>query len=526
MLAALSGSLRADVAPGLEASLLTGYIAHINGQIDQLAAVHREVERFNRLLLAYRPGATATPRFGHPVSREQMRFFEENGERLREQMGALTQSEGSAFVAQFDQMQQLWNRMIHACRDLESLTKSSAGFDAARSGACYEQIRALAVLFEDYTTLKARLYFAMKHPSGQQGGAGSAAYEEAVSALTALVSSGESLYQVARSGQDLARAQSRLRTEIGKAETTYERLRLPITREQAAGAAMMAAYFGVLVQAQALDAAAAASRQGGELPEAYLTFGKAYHDVNLRFWPLLYEAETGMIHRFNLFSEPQRSLTPPLLASLPWLKPLMPEPQMAALPPADAESDAAAEAQRPNHLILLFDNSGSMHTPEKLALFKQTFRQLLQTLPERDRLSLVTFGGDARLLISATSPTDHQTALRKVGQLTCSGNSPILEGIDYAYLEARTPQYPDENKRIVMITDGGFDISPELPAQIAERTGQRISLSVFYVGKNDEHSRRRLSKLAEIGKGTYGHLRSPEQLISGFYPQSGQQVQP
>ena len=527
MLAALTGGLRAEDAPGVHtASLLTSYAAYVNGQIDRMSAIHRQVEGFNLLLLEYQSGTAGIPRFKEPVSPEEMRFFKENGEKLRGQMAGLTQVEGNVFVEQFDQLQRIWDRMAQICRDLESFTNSGAGFDEARSSACYERIRALSVLFEDYSTLKARLYFALKHPVGQQAAVGSAVYEEAVSALAALVASGESLHQVARSGHDLTRAQQRLHTEIGKAETTYERVRLPITREYAAGVGMMTAYQGVLGRAKALNGAATASRAGEELPEAYLAFGKAYHDANLQFWPLLYQAGTGMVHQFNLFSESQRNLIAPLLASPPWLKPLMPEPKMAALSSADAESNAAAEAQRPNHLILLFDNSGSMQSPEKLALFQQTFRQLMKVLPERDRLSVVTFGGDARLLISATSPTDHQSALRKVGQLTCSGNSPILEGIDYAYLEARTPQYPDENKRIVMITDGGFAIPPELPAQVEEKAGQRISLSIFYVGKDDQHARRRLSRLAEIGKGTYSHLRSPEQLTSRFYPQPGEQQQP
>lgn len=529
----LPGRLWADRRADVSTPLVL-YADYVNQQMGQMAVIHTQVQLFNQDLNRYQATFVAetsagqqqaissvTLRFSNPLSTENIRFFEVSGAALRGQLSASQQNgQGdtpSTILQQFDQLEQAWGRIVGICRELERHSTNGSQPDLHDLPSCYERIQEIAVLFEDYGILKERLYFALKHPTGAANNAvADDPYKQAEFALSNLIESSRYLLHVARAGTDLTRAHQRLEASISQASATYQQVQTALTRTYPEGAQMMNAYLKTVAAAKQLSAAATAGKDA-EPPAAYNELGKAYYDCNTRFWPLLYQTGTGMIAHFNLFSESQRNRTSPMLLEVKWIKPLVVD-----LPPVQAVLPAVA-AQTPNHLILLFDNSGSMNSPEKLSLFQQATRRLIEAMPAQDRLSVVTFSGESRLLITADAEADRKTSLAKVNQLTCKGESPVLEGLDIAYLEALTPQYPNENKRIVMITDGGFAIPAEMPGRIEERSYQQISLSIYYVGKDDQHSRRRLSKLAAIGKGSYERLLHPEQLIARFYPQAAAQ---
>ena len=168
-----------------------------------------------------------------------------------------------------------------------------------------------------------------------------------------------------------------------------------------------------------------------------------------------------------------------------------------------------AESRPPCNLVFLLDVSGSMADENKLPLVKKAIQLLARQLTDRDRVTLAVYAGAAGLVLPATPAGDLATIDAAVERLNAGGSTAGGEGIRLAYDEARKTFLPDGNNRVVLCTDGDFNVgitdSAELAAFIADRAKQGIFLTVLGFGMGN-YKDDRLEMLADKGNGNYAYI--------------------
>ena len=165
----------------------------------------------------------------------------------------------------------------------------------------------------------------------------------------------------------------------------------------------------------------------------------------------------------------------------------------------------------PNNLVFLIDVSGSMSSPDKLPLLQSAFRVLTNELRAEDRVSLVVYAGAAGLVLPPTSGADKQTILTAVDNLRSGGSTAGGAGIELAYKTAQDHFLKDGNNRVILATDGDFNVGVSGPGAlqklIEEKRKSGVFLSVLGVG-TDNLRDDAMETLADKGNGNYAYLDS------------------
>ncbi|MEO0470864.1 MAG: VWA domain-containing protein, partial [Bacteroidota bacterium] len=159
-----------------------------------------------------------------------------------------------------------------------------------------------------------------------------------------------------------------------------------------------------------------------------------------------------------------------------------------------------------NNLILLLDVSASMKKPEKLPLLKDAFDRLLDHMRPEDQISIIVYSGDARVILNGVSAARKITIQQAIKDLRSGGATKGKTALRKAYRLAEDNFIPGGNNRIIMATDGYFDVPPLY--DIAERNaGDDIYLTVFSFGKLTEEQIAKLSELARKGGGNFANIK-------------------
>ena len=165
----------------------------------------------------------------------------------------------------------------------------------------------------------------------------------------------------------------------------------------------------------------------------------------------------------------------------------------------------------PNNLVFLIDVSGSMGEPRKLPLLIQAFALLANELRAEDRVSIVVYAGAAGLVLPPTSGADRQTILASLTRLSAGGTTAGGAGIELAYQIAQDQFLPDGNNRVILATDGDFNVGvssmSELETLIEAKRKTGVYLSVLGVGSNNLQDAK-MEMLADKGNGNYSYLDS------------------
>ncbi len=168
----------------------------------------------------------------------------------------------------------------------------------------------------------------------------------------------------------------------------------------------------------------------------------------------------------------------------------------------------------PANLVFLIDVSGSMNEPNKLPLVKQSLTQMIERLGERDRVSIVVYAGAAGLVLEAASGSDKATILAALNRLQAGGSTNGGEGIALAYKIAKENLIKGGVNRIVLASDGDFNVgqfSPDaLKEYISKQRDSGVSFSTLGFGAynyNDEMA----EQLADVGNGKYAYIDSLEE---------------
>jgi Ca-activated chloride channel homolog len=169
-------------------------------------------------------------------------------------------------------------------------------------------------------------------------------------------------------------------------------------------------------------------------------------------------------------------------------------------------------AERPAaNLVFLIDVSGSMESPDKLPLLKSAFRLLTDQLTAKDRVSIVVYAGSSGVVLEPTPGDQKQKIRDAIDRLEASGSTNGAEGIERAYQLARAAHVNKGINRVVLATDGDFNVgtvSFEALVDMAERQrASGVALTTLGFGTGN-YNDKLLERLADAGNGNYAYVDS------------------
>jgi len=165
----------------------------------------------------------------------------------------------------------------------------------------------------------------------------------------------------------------------------------------------------------------------------------------------------------------------------------------------------------PSNLTFLIDTSGSMNSYDKLPLLQESFALLTETLTEDDRVSIVTYAGSSAILLDGASGADTDRILKAIYRLSAGGSTAGADGIKTAYALAEKNFLRNGNNRVILATDGDFNVgvsnTDELAKLAAEKRGNGVYMSIlgFGTGNIREDIMETLSK---EGNGNYSYINN------------------
>jgi Ca-activated chloride channel family protein len=167
------------------------------------------------------------------------------------------------------------------------------------------------------------------------------------------------------------------------------------------------------------------------------------------------------------------------------------------------------ENRQPLNLVFLIDTSGSMQDTDKLPLLKQSFRLLLNTLRPTDKIAIVTYAGSAGTVLEPTMADDKDKILESLERLEAGGSTAGQAGLRQAYALAETMQSDDSIGRVLLATDGDFNVGisnpEELKRFVEEKRDTGVYLSVFGFG-NGNYRDDMMQTLAQNGNGMAAYI--------------------
>ncbi|QKC83361.1 VWA domain-containing protein [Mesorhizobium sp. NZP2077] len=161
------------------------------------------------------------------------------------------------------------------------------------------------------------------------------------------------------------------------------------------------------------------------------------------------------------------------------------------------------------NLVFLIDVSGSMDEPDKLPLLKSAFRLLVSKLKADDTISIVTYAGEAGTVLMPTKAAEKDKILNAIDNLTPGGSTAGEAGIKEAYKLAQQSFVKDGVNRVMLATDGDFNVGQsdddDLKRLIEQERKSGVFLSVFGFG-HDNLNDQMMQTIAQNGNGTAAYI--------------------
>lgn len=161
------------------------------------------------------------------------------------------------------------------------------------------------------------------------------------------------------------------------------------------------------------------------------------------------------------------------------------------------------------NIVFLIDVSGSMQNEDKLPLLKQSLKLLVDQLRENDKVSLCVYAGNAGLVLPATNGLQKQTIKDAINALEAGGSTAGGEGIQLAYKTARENLIKGGNNRVILCTDGDFNVGvssdAELETLIEKERESGVYLTVLGFGTGN-YQDAKMQKLADKGNGNHAYI--------------------
>lgn len=170
---------------------------------------------------------------------------------------------------------------------------------------------------------------------------------------------------------------------------------------------------------------------------------------------------------------------------------------------------AATQNRPPLNLVFLIDTSGSMNEANKLPLLKQSLALMLPRLNEDDQVSIVTYAGSAGQVLAPTAASERETILAALDDLRAGGSTAGQAGLQQAYSVAETMAQDGEVTRVILATDGDFNVGLSDPKAlrdyIADKRDSGTYLSVMGFGRGNLDDAT-MQALAQNGNGQASYI--------------------
>jgi Ca-activated chloride channel family protein len=161
------------------------------------------------------------------------------------------------------------------------------------------------------------------------------------------------------------------------------------------------------------------------------------------------------------------------------------------------------------NLVFLVDVSGSMHSRNKLPLVQCSMAMMAEQLNPRDRVSIVTYAGSTKTILVGSS--DRDEIIRSLGELRSGGSTAGAAGIQLAYDAARANMIEGGINRILLATDGDFNVGTTNRDQLIEMVEREreagISLTTLGYGTGN-YNEAMMEQIADHGNGNYAYIDS------------------
>ncbi len=162
-----------------------------------------------------------------------------------------------------------------------------------------------------------------------------------------------------------------------------------------------------------------------------------------------------------------------------------------------------------SNLVFLIDVSGSMEGPNRLGLVKSSLKLLINNLREKDRVAIVVYAGSAGEVLPSTSGSDKQKIREALDKLSAGGSTAGGAGIKLAYQIAQKNFIPQGNNRIMLCTDGDFNVgissNEQLESMIEKERKSGVFLTILGYGMGN-YKDSKMQTLAEKGNGNHAYI--------------------
>jgi Ca-activated chloride channel family protein len=162
-----------------------------------------------------------------------------------------------------------------------------------------------------------------------------------------------------------------------------------------------------------------------------------------------------------------------------------------------------------SNLVFLLDVSGSMNSPNKLPLLKNAFHLLVNEIRPQDRVAIVVYAGAAGLVLESTSGAEKQKILDAISRLTAGGSTAGGQGLLLAYKVAEDNFIKGGNNRIILATDGDFNVgvssNAEMERLVEQKRDRGVFMTVLGFGMGN-YKDDKMEIIADKGNGNYAYI--------------------
>ncbi|MCK5135709.1 MAG: von Willebrand factor type A domain-containing protein [Bacteroidales bacterium] len=177
-----------------------------------------------------------------------------------------------------------------------------------------------------------------------------------------------------------------------------------------------------------------------------------------------------------------------------------------------------------SNLVLLIDVSGSMSAANKLPLLKQAFRMLVNELRPEDRVAMVVYAGAAGLVLESTPGSRKEEIIAALDQLQSGGSTAGGAGLKLAYKVAQENFIEEGNNRIILATDGDFNVgassNAEMERMIEEKREHGVFMTVLGFGMGN-YKDDKMEIIADKGNGNYAYIDNIQEARKVFITEFG-----
>ncbi|MBO4699544.1 VWA domain-containing protein [bacterium] len=167
-----------------------------------------------------------------------------------------------------------------------------------------------------------------------------------------------------------------------------------------------------------------------------------------------------------------------------------------------------------SNLVFLVDVSGSMSSSNKLPLLKKAFKKLVEKLDKNDKISIVTYASGVSVVLDSVSGDKKDEINAAMDSLVASGATSGGEGLQKAYKIAEKNYSSDANNRIILATDGDFNVgmtsTAELVSYIETERDKGIYLTILGFGMGN-YQDDKMEQLSNAGNGNYFYVDSEKE---------------